>query len=656
MFQMQTSICIMLLLSSGAISAGLEKVLPLTELIADIYHQFERGCIFLMTSRVQQQGFEAKILMQKIRKHLLYEYIPIMDTVFRTGVSRRCSTQRSIYVVLKGDAETRNYIHQSFLKTHSSRAIWLLFLDKNSSLEEFFTDINIPFDCEFLVAQPEDDHAVGLTEVYRVSPTLPLQTYRFGNWTPARSPTWPSTNFLLRRSNLQGCVIRATYKHEYLVVNIVNNSDGSEVAEGYFGQMWTTMAEEINAITVYHETESYGSKSANGSWSGMIALVKNREADIGIGDFTATSERSNVVDFIDTVEFSSTRVFIRIPNSADMSWNLYLAPFSYGLWLAVAIACCALSVCLAVTNISYDGQKRNPTLSVVAIFFYILGCLCQQGQRDAVNNTAGRIVTLTSYVMSLVIFAGYSASLISSLAVQPRALPFRDLQGLLSDGSYRLGVQENSAVLNIFDGAVEGVENEVYKKLIAPFTNDIPRDDSEGFKKVCTLHKYAYAGSYFVSQQYKGATLCQMTTLPGTSYPEPLTYIISKKSPYKYLINWKLAQLREKGIQSRIRQHYITSKASYVNRSATTVNLAAVAPILVVFVAGNLIAIFLLVIERQIHGNLFKCWPVGNSRRPENNECRKRYSNRLLSLSHKNVYRPPLYRNIHRSIRKHKCK
>jgi hypothetical protein len=61
------------------------------------------------------------------------------------------------------------------------------------------------------------------------------------------------------------------------------------------------------------------------------------------------------------------------------------------------------------------------------------------------------MVTLTSYVMSLVIFAGYSASLISSLAVQPRALPFRDLQGLLSDGSYKLGVVQNSAAINIFD-------------------------------------------------------------------------------------------------------------------------------------------------------------------------------------------------------------
>jgi hypothetical protein len=62
----------------------------------------------------------------------------------------------------------------------------------SSSLEEFFTDINVPFDCEFLVTQPEDDHVVVLTEVYCVSPTLPLQTFPFGNWTPANGLNWPT--------------------------------------------------------------------------------------------------------------------------------------------------------------------------------------------------------------------------------------------------------------------------------------------------------------------------------------------------------------------------------------------------------------------------------------------------------------------------------
>ena len=91
-----------------------------------------------------------------------------------------------------------------------SSVIWLLFLDTNTSLEQFFTDINIPFDCQFLVAQPQSDHVVLLTEVYRVSPTLPLQTYRFGNWTAGGSLTWPSQCFYMRRKNLKGLTIQAT--------------------------------------------------------------------------------------------------------------------------------------------------------------------------------------------------------------------------------------------------------------------------------------------------------------------------------------------------------------------------------------------------------------------------------------------------------------
>jgi ABC-type amino acid transport substrate-binding protein len=55
---------------------------------------------------------------------------------------------------------------------------------------------------------------------------------------------------------------------------------------------------------VFHETDSYGSKTGNETWTGIVALVASGVADIGVGDFTATGQRSDVVDFIDTVEFS----------------------------------------------------------------------------------------------------------------------------------------------------------------------------------------------------------------------------------------------------------------------------------------------------------------------------------------------------------------
>ena len=56
MFQMQVYITVVLLLSSGAVSGGLEKVLRLSQFIADIYQQFPHSCVFIINPEAQQQG------------------------------------------------------------------------------------------------------------------------------------------------------------------------------------------------------------------------------------------------------------------------------------------------------------------------------------------------------------------------------------------------------------------------------------------------------------------------------------------------------------------------------------------------------------------------------------------------------------------------
>ena len=56
MFQMQSYTIVVLLLYSGAVIGGLQKVLRLAEFIADIYQQFPHSCIFIMNPGAQQQG------------------------------------------------------------------------------------------------------------------------------------------------------------------------------------------------------------------------------------------------------------------------------------------------------------------------------------------------------------------------------------------------------------------------------------------------------------------------------------------------------------------------------------------------------------------------------------------------------------------------
>jgi hypothetical protein len=68
----------------------------------------------------------------------------------------------------------------------------------------------------------------------------------------------------------------------------------------------------------------------------------------------------------------------------------------------------------------------------------------------------------------------------------------------------------------------------------------------------------------------------------------------------------RLAQLRERGIQARIFQQYVPSKEPEEQPSTVDVSMVTVAPLLVVLAAGYVTGIFILLIERCVHGDVFK--------------------------------------------------
>jgi len=90
-----------------------------------------------------------------------------------------------------------------------------------------------------------------------------------------------------------------------------------------------------------------------------------------------------------------------------------------------------------------------------------------------------------------------------------------------------------------FQRAINGPERAAYEKLMSPFMNDMPKSEADGFRRVCDKRKYAHIGADLFRTFASNSLSCQMVSLPGTSYPETLTYIISKTSHYKGLINWR---------------------------------------------------------------------------------------------------------------------
>ena len=86
---------------------------------------------------------------------------------------------------------------------HLSNAIWLLFSESQDVAENWI----IPIDSEFLIASQQLNGVV-LSEVYRVSPSHPLQFRNFFIQNTAKDLSCSAKSLYQRRSDLKGLIFR----------------------------------------------------------------------------------------------------------------------------------------------------------------------------------------------------------------------------------------------------------------------------------------------------------------------------------------------------------------------------------------------------------------------------------------------------------------
>jgi hypothetical protein len=82
------------------------------------------------------------------------------------------------------------------------------------SMDTFFSNITIPYDCEFLVTRPSNEKqgaetSLSLIELYQDHPTRSLRKEPVAKWTSGSGLTWFARPLLTRRSDLHGVPIRA---------------------------------------------------------------------------------------------------------------------------------------------------------------------------------------------------------------------------------------------------------------------------------------------------------------------------------------------------------------------------------------------------------------------------------------------------------------
>ncbi|PSN40517.1 hypothetical protein C0J52_11677 [Blattella germanica] len=120
----------------------------------------------------------------------------------------------------------------------------LLFLDVKRTVEEIFSDVFVPMNCEVLVAQGHAE--VTLTKVHHIHPSRrPLQKIPLGRWNALDGIKW-ANQVGQRQNDLKGAVIRGAFILEApYVIRKVQTGTPQDIS-GYAMEFWQILQSRLN--------------------------------------------------------------------------------------------------------------------------------------------------------------------------------------------------------------------------------------------------------------------------------------------------------------------------------------------------------------------------------------------------------------------------
>ncbi|XP_031847328.2 glutamate receptor U1 [Nomia melanderi] len=581
-------------------------------LIKGVHDYFNNTCIILFhdspnpTEGKELQEIDGLLGLQRYFSGTLSIRTSIMD--FRTFKDRLGDTYNSIkrplFVLLNDLDATKEQFALVSRWITMAYPTWLLFLRNDTKFEDFLSEVHVPFDCVFMVAQP-DGHGIGevIRDVYRIGKEEELRWMKFGEWDAARGFRGPRLGLYQRRHDLHGRNIRVVAVQDPPVSRIIRDEANRTIGiAGFFGEVIHLLQEGMNCTFSYREVESWGIRLPNGTWTGSMRMLIEGEADLAATELMMTSDRLDAIEFTTPVYSTRCRVYIKRPDTTAVKWNAYFAPFSLNTWNAIALT--IVIAALTITTIdAFTVNVDRPLLdssmqaqsALLEVMFLVFGAFCGQGMESSLLDPI-RLVHLSVYLTAVVVLAAYSAALISFLAVKTFAMPFTTMDGMLADGSYRFAVIGDSADYTFFQNTTDGMLAVMFDELLASET-DLPINYLDGLRRVCSENKYAFMTLDNMASVLQGVVDCNLEPLDAM-VQTTIAMAVPEHSPYRGIIDTNILLLRDSGILQRLMKAEWATRSSQPKSGWSSVELEDATPLLVFLLLSFVVTWLVLLVER----------------------------------------------------------
>ncbi|XP_067681602.1 glutamate receptor-like [Haliotis asinina] len=333
-----------------------------------------------------------------------------------------------------------------------------------------------------------------------------------------------------------------------------------------------SMVDAINFTYTIEEVED-GEWGAivNGSWTGLVRQLKDREIDIALADIGIHASRDVVMDYVyPSYKTEVIDILYRIHNESELSLKQLTTPLQPVALLSIALCLGIVTVLFVLVEYADGVRPKTFPLLLWEAAWYMIGSILSQGGSLRPKSCSGRVLVSSWWLFCLVFAAMYSATLTVSFCVQRKVVPFTSLEQLVQDSDYTWGMFDGSINTLLFGTSDNPLYKETYNRLMEFAQKDpsvLSKDIESHLHKVINS-KYAFISSrntleVMVERAPEGVVL---TMVGENIHPSGVALGVPTDSPLLPELQWVMRNIKETGIM----EHWVDKYWNTTPSTATT--------------------------------------------------------------------------------------
>ncbi|XP_071532884.1 ionotropic receptor 21a-like [Panulirus ornatus] len=296
----------------------------------------------------------------------------------------------------------------------------------------------------------------------------------------------------------------------------------------------------------------------NGTFTGMVGLVSNDEAEMGIGNVFLTEERARFITFTTPYDFERACFLTPAPRPLP-SWMAVSFPFTLHVWILMTASLVLLTVAVRLMSELVVARSPQEIHSTSSAFLIILGQFCNQA-RPQPTRPPMQVVVGFIMMCGFVVTVFYSSNLTAFMTVKELEQPYTSIRQIVQSGLQVGGYSD------FWRAIFRGSANQHVRRLTNKFYrfSDVKQFLRRVFYRKGVLLENMQHLEY-LQQTYLTNRAGQSSVrlmLEECINPFGVGVMLKRNSPLKSAIDTTIQRLREGGLVERFFQEVLKKEQS----------------------------------------------------------------------------------------------